>query len=123
MTLSFRKIHIGEIPVDDLINNAFNNYEKNSFQDWYKLRNIPVTVDKAKCLMSDYKSFPNLKDNRDINRLNTVIAKGALSKFAAVENSMFKKMAGDYIISLIVILIVMFLRGPRLTALSMLIKD
>ena len=86
MVLSFRKIHVGYIPVDEIVNSALTHYNENSFSNWEKLKAIDVTPEKAQEVMRDYKIFPNLKDNYEIKRMNEGITASSLRTFKNITN-------------------------------------
>lgn len=59
----YRKIHVGEIPVSEIINKAINNYSQNDFEFYKKLLSIPLNLDQEIELVNQWQPFES-KYNR-----------------------------------------------------------
>jgi hypothetical protein len=55
--IAFKKKHIGEIPVGDLVNNALGSYTENKFTFWKRLKEIPLSKDQEIDLINKWTPF------------------------------------------------------------------
>lgn len=70
MTFQYKKIHVGDIPIDKMIIHVLNTYKGNTFETWQKLKERSLTLDEALLLINDFNAF-NVKDEySQNNRLN-----------------------------------------------------
>ena len=55
--ITFKKIHVGEIPVADLVKAALENYGSNNFEFWKRLHDKPLTVKEEVKLIEKWVPF------------------------------------------------------------------
>ena len=55
--VNFRKIHVGNIPVEQLINRGLEVFTQNSFEFWRKLKTIPLTAAEGTALVNDFEPY------------------------------------------------------------------
>jgi hypothetical protein len=55
--ITFKKIHVGEIPVDTLVKSALENYAKNDFSFWKRLHEKPLTLKEEVKLVEGWTPF------------------------------------------------------------------
>ena len=55
--ITFKKIHVGDIPVDTLIKGALENFAKNDFGFWKRLREKALTVQEETKLIEKWVPF------------------------------------------------------------------
>lgn len=67
-SISYRKIHVGEIPVQELIDNVINNYEKNSFELWKSFREIPMTLSEQIKMIETFEAYEIKEENKDTSK-------------------------------------------------------
>lgn len=61
--LQYRKIHVGEIPVDELVRQAIMNYEQADYSFWRTLQQIPLDVEQERNLIDLWTPF-EVKDKK-----------------------------------------------------------
>jgi len=61
---SFRKIHVGDIPVKEIIKNALDAFAKNNFENWKRLKSVPLSLEKELELISGFKTV-DVEDEAD----------------------------------------------------------
>jgi len=62
LAIAFKKIHVGEIPVDALVKSALENYEKNDFGFWKRLKERELSVDQELGILKDWVPFEFKKE-------------------------------------------------------------
>jgi hypothetical protein len=55
--LNYKSIHVGDIPVDDLVSNALNSYECNQFSHWSRLADIELDLDQELDILNGFRAF------------------------------------------------------------------
>jgi hypothetical protein len=55
--IAFRKKHVGDIPVDEMVNTVFNNYQQNNFDLWRKLKEAALSKDEEIALVNDFQAY------------------------------------------------------------------
>jgi len=60
--ITFKKIHVGEIPVDDLIKGALENYKNNDFGFWKRLHKTPLSLKQETRLIEKWVPFEFKKE-------------------------------------------------------------
>ncbi len=60
--IAYKKIHVGEIPVDEMVNAVFDHYQSNNFDSWRKFRNTPLSRDQEVGLINSFEPFEVKKD-------------------------------------------------------------
>lgn len=56
-TFNYRKIHVGDIPVAELVQNVLDNYTKNDFKLWRALAAKPLQLEEQKELIHNFNAF------------------------------------------------------------------
>jgi hypothetical protein len=87
--LKYRKIHVGEIPVQELISNVINNYEQNSFDLWKSFKNVNMTLEQQIKMLETFEAFEIKEENKgsyDLNHRIVNRAKMFLGKNESVDN-------------------------------------
>jgi len=70
--LAYKKIHVGEIPVDSIVNDALSRYSKNDFSFWRKLKEIPLTVEKEIEVLNNWQPY-EVKDEEKTWKGNSLL--------------------------------------------------
>lgn len=88
--INYKKIHVGEIPIKEMVTEVFAQYEKNHFESWQRLAKIPLTLESQIKLLEDFKAV-NEKDEKSleacrVNRYIRYTAKWYLNKPESVDN-------------------------------------
>jgi len=55
--IAFRKKHVGDIPVDGMIQTVFNSYQENNFDLWRKLKEATLSKDEEIALVNDFQAY------------------------------------------------------------------
>jgi hypothetical protein len=55
--IAFRKIHVGDIPVEQMVKEVLANYEKNNFETWNKMRKIKVPLKSSLDFIKRHNAF------------------------------------------------------------------
>lgn len=87
--ITYKKIHVGSIPVKRLVNGVINNYEKNSFETWKNLKDKPLTLDTQIKIIETFEAFALKEENKgqwDINHKILNRTKRYLEKDESVDN-------------------------------------
>jgi hypothetical protein len=75
--VNYKKIHVGEIPVQKLVFQALLKYQDNSFDNWKRLKEVPLTLEKRLSIIDNMKVFNEKdKEGKEIEsnmRLNRAI--------------------------------------------------
>jgi len=77
-SMKYKKIHVGEIPVQEIINNVINNYEKNSFELWKSFKEIPLTLEAELKMLETFEAFEIKEENKHSWDLNSQIRRRAI---------------------------------------------
>ena len=89
--INYKKIHVGEIPVQKLVFQAILQYQDNSFDNWKSLKEIPLTLEKRLSIVKNMKIFNETdKEGEKIwsnVRLNNSIRYRAESKLRNNDNA------------------------------------
>ena len=64
--INFRKVHIGNIPVGDIVKGVLDNYQSNQFETWYRLRNAKLTVDQSVELVNGLEVYEARPEDKEI---------------------------------------------------------
>ena len=72
--VNFRKIHVGEIPVQEIVQSVMNSYEKNNFATWEKFRKVPLSEDKELALLDKFEAL-NVSDEARLCNYSGPVAK------------------------------------------------
>lgn len=75
--ISYKKIHVGEIPVDEIVAGALANYEKESYSTWKRFQEIPVTLEQEIELIQGFNAYEVKKD--DAGRMESIFGNNALN--------------------------------------------
>jgi hypothetical protein len=62
--VAYKKIHIGNIPVESLVNKVINNYQSNSFDLWRDFANKPLTLSEQMELSDNFKAYVEPKEDK-----------------------------------------------------------
>lgn len=62
LAIAFKKIHVGEIPVETLTSEALGNYQKNNFDFWKQLKQTPLEVEEELAIIDKWIPFNVEKD-------------------------------------------------------------
>ncbi|MGH2564056.1 MAG: DUF932 domain-containing protein [Ginsengibacter sp.] len=95
--IAFRKKHVGEIPIDDMVNNALNSYHANSFELWGRLKNVSLTKEQEISLLNDFQTYEVKKteansfyydynSNKQVNNRIQNIATRLIEKDESIDN-------------------------------------
>ncbi len=60
--IAYKKIHVGEIPVDDMVKAVFDHYQENNFDLWRKLKEAPLSKDEQIALVNNFQAYEVKKD-------------------------------------------------------------
>lgn len=88
-SISYRKIHVGEIPVQEIVDNVLNNYEKNSFELWKSFRGTPMTLSEQIKMIETFEAYEIKDENKsdwDINCKIRCTTRRYLEKDETVDN-------------------------------------
>lgn len=55
--IAFRKKHVGDIPVDGMIQTVFNSYQDNNFDLWRKLKEVTLSKDQEMELVNGFEPY------------------------------------------------------------------
>jgi len=72
--VNFRKIHVGVIPVQEIVQSVMNSYEKNNFATWESLRKVPLTVEKELDLLDKFEAL-NVSEEARLAKYSGPMAK------------------------------------------------
>lgn len=61
--IAFRKKHVGEIPIDEMVSNALTSYHSNSFELWGRLKDVSLTRDQQIALVNNFQAFEVKKED------------------------------------------------------------
>ena len=82
--VNYKKIHVGEIPVQKLVFQALLKYQDNTFDNWKRLKEVELTTDRKIAIVENLKIFDETNKNGeaiDNNRiLNARIRRTAIRK-------------------------------------------
>lgn len=95
--IAFRQKHIGEIPIDDMVNNALNSYHSNSFELWKKLRDVSLTKEQEIALLNGFQAYEvknteansvyyDWNTNKQVNNRIQNIATRLIEKDESIDN-------------------------------------
>lgn len=62
LAIAFKKIHVGEIPVETLTTEAITNYQTNNFDFWKQLKQTPLEVEEEMAILDKWIPFNVEKD-------------------------------------------------------------
>ncbi len=54
---NFKKIHVGDIPVEEMIHEVIARYKENSFELWKKLKEVPLSLTQQLSMVSAWTPF------------------------------------------------------------------
>lgn len=57
MSIEYRKIHTGEIPVHEVIQQALRTYQQNNFDFWRNLKAVPLTLRREENIVREWIPF------------------------------------------------------------------
>lgn len=63
MTLGYKKIHVGTIPVGDIVGNALANYSKNKFDTWFDMAKKRMTLEEQYQVLAGFRPFEEKKED------------------------------------------------------------
>lgn len=80
MAIEYRKIHTGEIPVHEVIQQALGSFQKNNFDFWRKLKSVPLTLRREENIVREWTPFitENLIDIDLVEKKNREIVNETL---------------------------------------------
>ena len=55
--LAFKKIHVGEIPTNEIVHEALTRFSRNDFSFWRRLKEIPLTVEQERDLLVNWTPY------------------------------------------------------------------
>lgn len=55
--VDFHKIHVGDIPVENMIDAVLSRYHENAFQLWRDFANTPMTLEEQVALSQNFKAY------------------------------------------------------------------
>ena len=55
--MDFHKIHVGDIPVESMIEGVLARYHQNAFNLWRNFANTPMTLEEQVALANDFKAY------------------------------------------------------------------
>jgi hypothetical protein len=90
--IAYKKIHVGVIPVQSIVQNALNNFSKNDFSFWKQLAQIPLDTVKENELISKWIPYETKDEHSDwkgnmlLNRYIKSRAEGLIARPATVDN-------------------------------------
>lgn len=61
--IAYKKIHVGEIPVDEMVKAVFDHYQSNNFDLWRKFLNTPLSRDQEVGLINSFEPFEVKKED------------------------------------------------------------
>ena len=62
VTMNFRKIHVGDIPVADMVRHVIEHFEENTFDLWRKMKTVASSVAEQVAFVSTLKIFDETPD-------------------------------------------------------------
>ena len=67
MSIQYRKIHVGEIPVEEMIKNVLKDYKSNKFDLWRKMSKTPIDVKVEVAMINKLVCLEVADDDKDKN--------------------------------------------------------
>lgn len=97
MTLGYKKIHVGTIPVGDIVQSALSNYSKNSFDAWFEMAKKHMTLEEQYQVLAGFRPFEEKKEdansawhdsatNKQINNRIQSVTKNLLGRAENADN-------------------------------------
>jgi len=88
--IAFKKKHVGEIPVTQLVKDALGSYTENKFDFWKRLKDTPLSVEQEVKLINNWTPFDFEKENpnefSNVEWKNSRIKTKALNLVTGQEN-------------------------------------
>jgi len=95
--IAFRKKHVGEIPIDEMVSNALTSYHSNSFELWSRLKGVSLTQDQEIALVNGFQAYEvknteansfyyDRNSNKQINSRIQQIASHLIQKPETIDN-------------------------------------
>ena len=84
--INYRKIHIGNIPVQDITLGVIDNYQNNSFANWYEMKKVSMTLEAQVNFIKNLKLFDvdetEQAQRQSWNPLPAVVNNRSIERFA-----------------------------------------
>jgi len=71
MQSQYKKIHVGEIPVSQIVDNVLSSYNSNNFDLWRDFAKRPMSLEEEHELLQDFKAFEEDEVDKHTNYRNT----------------------------------------------------
>lgn len=62
---NYKKIHIGEIPVQEMVGNVLNTYTQNDFELWKRMATVPLQTEEMTQALAGFNAFEVKNDKED----------------------------------------------------------
>jgi hypothetical protein len=66
--VTYKKIHVGRIPIKSIVNKALKVYNKNNFETWQQMADKKLSLDQQMEALNLFKCFDEHKNGKDIWR-------------------------------------------------------
>lgn len=60
--VAYKKIHVGEIPVDEMVKTVLDSYQSNNFDLWRRFKNTPLSKDQEIALLNTFEPYEVKKE-------------------------------------------------------------
>ena len=88
--INYKKIHVGKIDIMKLVFQALLRYEDNSFDNWNKFKEVPLTMERQIEIVNEFETKQlteeKLKDRFNINNKIVYTANRLLKKDESIDN-------------------------------------
>jgi hypothetical protein len=63
--IAYKKIHVGEIPVDAMVKTVLDSYQSNNFDLWRRFKNTPLSRDQEVALLNTFEPYEVKNEEAD----------------------------------------------------------